>query len=1047
MSNVNWPTAVQSLRNMVEASASVSVRNYLRARAQSGLVVVSHFNRQVLRGELSLEDAKAKAAEFLLEQPIGSSGYFYVLDSLGVLRVHPKSVLIGVDVTENWWVKEQVRRKHGYIEYSWKNPGEEAPRDKAFFMEYFEPWDWIITASSYRDEFQEFVNPEDFRDAVLSLKHGEGGYSYVIDRKGTLIIHPYQEGDNVLEVKDSDGRMLFKELLALGEGLVTYRFKNKMESEPMTKWARISPIQGLPWYVVSTYYEKDIEKRVQHTGVMALAALLAVLVLVFFGTWWISRYFSHRFNQLIGVFQAGIEGDLGARSGIEGRDEFGAISRYVNSFLAGLEQSHEVARRELAERKRAQEELQQHKDRLEDLVAERTRELERTNQALAEDNQRRSEAEQAVRSVLDNTHAALIIHDQDGNIVDVNRRMLELYGLDYEQAKRCSIVSDLSMPQNPVRMLSQVWTEVHEGESRAFQWMARRPITAEAFPVEVILKPVRYFDRDLVLASITDISEKRAMYDRLERSEKKFRLLYEGNRDAVMLMGQNVFTDCNPATLKMFGCGSKEDFLGKGPDAFSPEFQPSGEPSADFAKKMIGIALSQGSHSFEWLHCRLDGSAFPASVKLSVVEFDEENVIQAVVRDITERKLVEQKLKASRDFMDVVINHLPDPLFIKDKEHRFVRVNEAMCRFTGRTKENLIGKTDYDLFPKEEADVFLAKDQEVLAGDLNHFNEECFTDASGMTHIIHTNKTRIADERGDLLILGTIRDMTDLKTAQNELLLIRAAIDHSSDAVSIRGADGEPVYHNQRYLDLFKLSGGVTSNEIPEMFQDRSMLDAISARLAQGESWRGEVMMKAMDGTVFPVWLRLDAVKGEDGSVVAYIGLHTDISEKRKSGKESGGIESQVGGNRSFCRQSGTGHRCFAQCRQHSEQCKYHNGSDVQPGQALHRPFHSQGHQAYGRTPGRPSRFLDRRPQGAAIARVFPDLARCQPGGIESLGRSLGYARQTRGPHQGHRHHATGLRQDFRNHRTGGFGRNNPRRDPNAGIGLLSTRGQIGYGF
>jgi signal transduction histidine kinase len=88
-----------------------------------------------------------------------------------------------------------IARKHGYIEYKWRNPGESELRPKALFMSYFEPWDWIINASSYRNEFSSLVDIDDFEKASWRFDFGKTGYAFIIDTKGTIIVlHPsYRE--------------------------------------------------------------------------------------------------------------------------------------------------------------------------------------------------------------------------------------------------------------------------------------------------------------------------------------------------------------------------------------------------------------------------------------------------------------------------------------------------------------------------------------------------------------------------------------------------------------------------------------------------------------------------------------------------------------------------------------------------------------------------------------------------------------------------------------------------------------------------------------
>jgi hypothetical protein len=128
-----------------------------------------------------------------------------------VILIHPESALINVDLSEYGFIADQKVRKVGYLEYNWKNPGETHPRPKALYMTYFEPWDWIISVSSYRNEFIELVNVDDFRDSILSLVFGQTGYSYVVDTQGNLIVHPSLKG-NYFEATDEKGRQFIQEI-------------------------------------------------------------------------------------------------------------------------------------------------------------------------------------------------------------------------------------------------------------------------------------------------------------------------------------------------------------------------------------------------------------------------------------------------------------------------------------------------------------------------------------------------------------------------------------------------------------------------------------------------------------------------------------------------------------------------------------------------------------------------------------------------------------------------------------------------------------------
>ncbi|MDF1615607.1 cache domain-containing protein [Desulfurivibrio dismutans] len=133
-------------------------------------------------------------------------------------------------------------------------------------------------------------------------------------------------------------------------------------------------------------------------------------------------------------------------------------------------------------------------------------------------------------------------------------------------------------------------------------------------------------------------------------SESKYRALFEATTDAVMLLDERGFVDCNQATLATFGCSGSEEFLGRHPSELSPPHQAAGEDSLMLAKQRIAEAIDRGSNFFEWQHRRLDdGRVFPAEVLLTAIELEGKTLLQAVVRDITSRKQAEENLRRTKE--------------------------------------------------------------------------------------------------------------------------------------------------------------------------------------------------------------------------------------------------------------------------------------------------------------------------------------------------------------------------------------------------------------
>ncbi len=153
-----------------------------------------------------------------------------------------------------------------------------------------------------------------------------------------------------------------------------------------------------------------------------------------------------------------------------------------------------------------------------------------------------------------------------------------------------------------------------------------------------------------MVGTIADISfQKEAEYE-LERQRAKLHSIFEGSSDAIMLLSADgAFFDCNSRTLKIFGLSTKEEFISLHPSDLSPEFQADGSDSLTKANEHIQKAFAEGMNHFEWTHCRKNGKSFPAEVLLTAFSYDGKRVLQACVRDISERKHAEEILVSQRE--------------------------------------------------------------------------------------------------------------------------------------------------------------------------------------------------------------------------------------------------------------------------------------------------------------------------------------------------------------------------------------------------------------
>ncbi len=161
----------------------------------------------------------------------------------------------------------------------------------------------------------------------------------------------------------------------------------------------------------------------------------------------------------------------------------------------------------------------------------------------------------------------------------------------------------------------------------------------------------------------------------IRKSEFRFRTLFNSAHDAIFTMNERTFVDCNPATLRIFQC-TREQIVGQTPYRFSPQFQPDGRTSEEAAMEKINAALSGKPQFFEWRHTRYDGTPFEAEVSLNRVDTEGEVTIQAIVRDISERKKAEDENK-----------HLQ--LTLQEKNEDLVKINAELDRFVYSASHDL----------------------------------------------------------------------------------------------------------------------------------------------------------------------------------------------------------------------------------------------------------------------------------------------------------------------------------------------------------------------
>ena len=160
---------------------------------------------------------------------------------------------------------------------------------------------------------------------------------------------------------------------------------------------------------------------------------------------------------------------------------------------------------------------------------------------------------------------------------------------------------------------------------------------------------------------------------------------------------------------------------------------------------------------------------------------------------------LKEEWQKSTEFFQSVINAIPDPIFVKDKYHRRIVLNEAYGKFIGYSVDDLLIKTDYELFPQNEANIFWQQDELVFRTNQQQENEEYFTDSRGITHIIATKRTLHQDAAGNLFLVGVIRDITERKKMEESLKETATRLKIDNDKLKLLG---DSLHHQANHDPL-----------------------------------------------------------------------------------------------------------------------------------------------------------------------------------------------------------------------------------------------------
>jgi PAS domain S-box-containing protein len=390
-------------------------------------------------------------------------------------------------------------------------------------------------------------------------------------------------------------------------------------------------------------------------------------------------------------------------------------------------------------------------------------------------------------------------------------------------------------------------------------------------------------------AVFRDITQLKKIQENLRQGELRYRTLFESAPDAILLLHKDKFVDCNPAALQLFGC-EKHEIIGKAPDAFSPVNQPDGQDSIRKTKEKLKNAFLGDSRPFEWKHKKCNGTEFDAEVILCRLEVDSKQMTLAFVRDITERKRVEEELRQSEQKYRHMTNLLPTTIFESDLNGNLIYANQTGMDWFGFTEKEIEKGVPVLRFiaPQQRqraADTISV----ILTQNITSSGEYLAQKKNGELFNVYITSSPVLKNGKPVGVRGNITDITKIKEAEETSLKLASIVESSDDAIIGKTLDGIITSWNKGAENVFGYSASeIIGNSalilINEQNQEEEKI--FLEKIKNGEHIKHyETKRRRKDGSEFEVSLTISPIRNLTGEVTGAASIIHDITERRNAEK------------------------------------------------------------------------------------------------------------------------------------------------------------------
>ena len=511
-------------------------------------------------------------------------------------------------------------------------------------------------------------------------------------------------------------------------------------------------------------------------------------------------------------------------------------------------------------------------------------ERKRTEEALRQ-------SEEKYRSIVLNIPDVVWAADSRGHVVFVSPNVESLSGYTAEDLHQggLELFFQTVHPDDLQAMKETLQAAFRDHQPREVEYRGRRK---DGRWIWVRVRAIGAYEKDGILylqGLISDITDRKRAEEALRESEQRYRVLFELAGDAIFLVRNDHFVDFNQKALELLGCG-REQVIGKTPSSFSPPQQPDGSDSPEAGLKRRRLALEGQTLHFEWQHLRFDGTPFEAEVTLSRLEIAGEAHHLALVRDVTERKRAEERLRK----LSLAVEQSPATVVITDVQGKIEYVNPKFTQLTGYTLEEVIGQNPRILKSgMVSAATYRELWETVLSGG-EWRGEFSNRKKNGEIYWESASIVPIRDASGAIThFLGVKEDITERKRAEETLRESEEGLAAAQRIAHIGSWHWDVQANTARWSDETFRIFGLTPGKLEDHRQvflelvhpaDRMRVDrALSEALDGTRDYDLDYRIQRPDWTEKVIHAQAEVLKDEAGKPLALRGINYDITERKRA--------------------------------------------------------------------------------------------------------------------------------------------------------------------